>query len=76
MNMKDFPADWTKEKILVCAQSIVADSKNPRREITGQVKSMLTRPHKFIVDGVYEGIRIRVVIEPDDRGILEAYPLD
>ena len=75
-NMKDFPPEWTKEKISQCLLDIVNDPKNPRREITGQVKSLLVRPHKYIVDGVCEGIRIRVVLEPDDRGILAAYPLD
>lgn len=71
--MNDFPASWSKEKIKRYIQEIVSDPKNRRREITGQVKSLLVRPHKYIVDGMCEGIRIRVIFEPDDRGILEFY---
>ena len=60
-----------------CAYETVKDSpKNIAREITGQLMCLPVRPQKFIVERVCEGIRIRVVLEIGDRGILAVYPLD
>jgi hypothetical protein len=71
----NFPTDWTEEKILECVDEIATDPKIPWKQITG-LTDLITRPYKYLVDGVWEGKRIRIIIEPDGRGILLAYPLD
>jgi hypothetical protein len=71
---KNFPNDWNEEKILNCVTEIATNPKIRWQQITGQDHS-LYRPHKFIADGEWDGKKIRVVLEPCDRGILTAYPL-
>jgi hypothetical protein len=71
----NFPADWSEDKVLECVNEIATDPKIHWKQITGQI-DFLNRPFKYIVDGMWEGKKVRVIIEPTDRGILLAYPLD
>jgi hypothetical protein len=73
---RHFPQDWSEEKILRCVTSIANDPILPRKQITAKSGMWLPRPPKFIIEGTREGIPIRVVVEPDDRGILTAYPIN
>jgi len=71
---KNFPNDWSEEKILECITEITTDPKISWKQITGQI-GFLLRPYKYLVDGVWEGRKIRIILEPDERGILTAYLL-
>jgi hypothetical protein len=64
--------DWSEEKILKHAQEVISDPQIQWRQITGQ-EDFLCRPLKYIADTEVEGKKIRVVFEPDNRGILAAY---
>lgn len=70
---RHFPSDWSEEKIQDCVLEITTDPKIPWKQITGR-DGILCRPHKYLVDGIYDGKQIRIFIEPDKRGILTAYP--
>jgi hypothetical protein len=72
---KNFPNDWSEEKILECVTELATNPKIPWRQITGQI-GFLLRPYKYLVDGVWEGRKIRVIFEPSSRGILTAYLID
>lgn len=78
---RHFPSDWSDEKVLQCVTSVVNDSESSWKQITGK-RSWFFRPPKFLVEGRYGGVRIRVVVEPESndllngRGILTAYPID
>lgn len=71
---RHFPEDWSDDKIQECAWEISTDPKNRWQQITGQ-NTYFPSPHKFLVDGSYSGQMIRIILEPDDRGILAVYPL-
>jgi hypothetical protein len=72
---KQFSDDFGDETILECADEIVTNPKIPWRQITGQ-DHILCRPFKYIAEGEVEGKKIRVVFEPEERGILAVYPTD
>jgi len=71
---KNFPNDWSEEKILECVTEIATNPNIRWQQITGQ-DQLLLRPHKFIADGELAGKKIRIILEPDERGILTAYLL-
>ena len=73
---KNFPNDWTKEKIERYVNEIATDPKVPWKQISLQDRLILLERRKFIAEDVREGRKIRVILEPNDRGILTAYPLD
>ena len=64
--------DWNEEKILKYAREIIENPQIQWHQITGQ-DDILFRPLKYIADAEIGGKRLRVVFEPDDRGILAAY---
>ena len=72
---RHFPSAWSEEELLICISTIVNDSHFLHKQITAKSGMWLARPAKFIVEGVWRGIRIRIVIEPEDRGVLTAYPI-
>jgi hypothetical protein len=73
---RHFPEDWSDDKILRNVTSILNDPESQRMKITSKKGGALRKTPKYFVDGIREGKKIRVVVEPDDRGILTAYPID
>jgi hypothetical protein len=68
-----FPESWSEQKIMDNVHSIARDwksvwSKAPYRPS----KSGLPR---YLAEGVREGTKIRVVIEPQGEGPITAYPI-
>jgi hypothetical protein len=72
---RHFPDDWSDKKILDSAYEIVTNPKACWRQITGQDR-LHCRSSKYIADGEIEGKTIRIVFEPEDRGILAIYPIN
>ena len=73
--LKEFPAGWSEEKIIRDALEITTNPQIRWCQITGQ-NGLLCRPFKYIADGEVEGRKVRVVFEPEDRGILTVYPIN
>ena len=73
---KNFPASWGECAIEELVNDIATDPQIAWQQITGEDEPLLWRAHKFIADGIRMGKKVRVFLEPDDRGILTAYPLD
>ena len=72
---RHFPDDWSDKKILDSAYEIVTNPKTHWIQITGQDR-LLSRPLKYIADGEIEGRKVRIVFEPEDRGVLTVYPIN
>ena len=70
-----FPGDWSEEKISGCISQIVNDPNIVRVNITGKKGWILYDRRKVILDAECCGIKIRVILEPEGRGVLAAYPL-
>lgn len=73
---KNFPDDWTKEKVEKYVNEIATDPDVSWNQITLQNRLVLSERQKFIADDMREGRKVRVILEPNGRGILTAYLLD
>jgi hypothetical protein len=68
-----FPNDFLDEKIEDCVSKIVNDPNVPRILIN---RDDWWRRCKYVLDSECCGMKIRVILEPGDRGVLAVYPLD
>jgi hypothetical protein len=69
-----FPKDWSEEKISKCVSQIVNEHNVVHVRITGKSDWIPRMRRKFILDSYYCGLNIRVILEPEGRGVLAAYP--
>ena len=58
-----------------CLTDLITDPTVSWKQITGQAGYLYERA-KYIADGFRKGSWIRVIFEPNGRGILTAFPLD
>lgn len=73
-----FPRDWGPSKILHYISDLATDPKLTWTQQTGPKGSWYTKagnPARFIVEGIREGIKIRVVLEPAGEGIITGFPI-
>ncbi|MDO0924109.1 EndoU domain-containing protein [Streptomyces sp. TG1A-8] len=85
-----FPADWTDEKIFLAAQTVAADPSSRWSrgydDFSGERGTLFNPwhtlpevewaiPARFRVDGQYDAVAVRVIVEPYGEGIISAYPL-
>lgn len=84
-----FPADWSDDKIFQAAQAVASDlsSKWTRGDddFSGEPDTLfnpwhkldveLAIPARFRVDGVFDDVKMRVIVEPYGEGIISAYTL-
>jgi hypothetical protein len=69
-----FPMLWSRDKIMHAVSEIV--TTNPWQQQTGAPGALFTKkgdPVRFVVEGVYEGVKIRVITTVDD--IITAFPI-
>ena len=74
----EFPAAWTDELTLHHVSDIATDPSLTWVQQTGRAGADFTRngdPVRFFVEGVRDGVNIRVVIEPGGEGIITAFPV-
>ncbi|MDX6240271.1 MAG: hypothetical protein QOG10_5091, partial [Kribbellaceae bacterium] len=73
-----FPKSWSEDKAMHAISDIATDPNLVWKQQTGPVGADFTKygkPVRFIVDGVRDGVKIRVVIEPRGEGIISGYPV-
>jgi hypothetical protein len=73
-----FPSSWSDSKILHEVSDIATDPELTWTQETGKPGANFTKignPVRFSVEGIRDGVRIRVVIEPGGEGIITAYPV-
>ena len=68
-----FPNDFSDEKIEDCVSKIINDPSVLHIVIN---RDNSWRCGKYVLDSECCGMKIRVILEPSDRGVLAAYPLD
>ncbi|HEY5978166.1 MAG TPA: EndoU domain-containing protein [Microlunatus sp.] len=72
-----FPRNWSDEKIMQEISDVATDPSLPRIQQTGAAGATLTKsgkPVRFKVEGVRDGVRIRVILEPGGVGIVTGFP--
>ncbi|MEO5928197.1 MAG: hypothetical protein ABIP96_06065 [Patescibacteria group bacterium] len=86
-----FPADWSDDKIFEAVQAVIGDSSSRwtrgEDDWSGEPDSMFNPwhpiedveweiPARFRVDGYFDDVKLRVVVEPLGEGIISAYTLE
>ena len=72
-----FPKNWNAENIMHMISDIATDPNLSWISQTGNGGSFTKsgRPAKFIVEGIRNNIKIRVVLEPAGEGVITAFPI-
>lgn len=72
-----FPEDWTAGQIMHHISDIATDPNLTWEQQTGPQGSDFTRagdPVRYTVDGIRDGVSIRVIVEPRGEGIITGFP--
>ena len=72
-----FPSTWSKEQIMHNVSDLATDSTAAWTQLTGKAGADFTasgKPVRWAVDGVRDGVPVRVIVEPRGEGIITAYP--
>jgi len=72
-----FPASWSAKKIMHNVSDLATDPKASWKQLTGRPGAEFTatgKPVRWAVEGVRDGINVRVIVEPRGEGIITAYP--
>ncbi|HFT6839105.1 TPA: EndoU domain-containing protein [Pseudomonas aeruginosa] len=71
-----FPASWNGDKVMHVSD-LATDPKASWTQLTGKPGAQFTtkgKPVRWAVEGVRDGVNIRVIVEPHGEGIITAYP--
>jgi len=74
----EFPAAWSDDLTLHHVSDIVTDPNLPWIQQTGKAGAEFTKngdPVRFFIDGVRDGVNVRVIVEPGGEGIITAFPI-
>lgn len=72
-----FPRDWSDDQIMHHVSDVATDPNLQWIQQTGKPGADFTRvgdPVRYYVDGVREGVDMRVILEPGGEGIITAFP--
>lgn len=73
-----YPKDWSDDRIMHAVSDIATDPSLEWVQQTGRAGADLTRsgkPVRHTVEGVRDGVKIRVVLEPAGEGIVTGFPI-
>jgi len=73
-----FPKSWSREQIMHNASDVATDPSLRWVQQTGKAGADFTKNGaavRFYVDGVRDGVGMRVLIEPSGEGIITSFPL-
>lgn len=73
-----FPRSWSPQQIMHNASDVATDPSLRWVQQRGKAGADFTKngdPVRFYVDGVRDGVNIRVIIEPSGEGIITAFPI-
>jgi len=73
-----FPSSWDTDKILDGVADVATNPSSTWTWQTGARGSMYTRagdPSRVKIEGVYDGVNIRVIFEPANDRIVTAFPI-
>lgn len=73
-----FPKGWSDDKIMHSVSDIATDPSLTWVQQTGRAGAAFTRggaPVRYTIEGVRDGVKIRVVLEPGGEGIITGFPI-
>ncbi|MGO4282593.1 EndoU domain-containing protein, partial [Cupriavidus sp. RAF20_2] len=72
-----FPSVWTESQIMHNVSDLATDPTAKWTQLTGKAGADYTSkgaPVRWAVEGVRDGVQVRVIVEPRGEGIITAYP--
>lgn len=72
-----FPASWSEGQVMHNVSDLATDASASWTQITGKAGADFTasgKPVRWAVEGIRDGVPIRVIVEPRGEGIITAYP--
>lgn len=73
-----FPGDWSSSKIMHGVSDVATNPASRWIQQTGRVGADFTRsgdPVRYAVEGVYDGVKMRVIVAPSGEGIITGFPV-
>ncbi len=73
----EFPASWSDEQIMNYISEVIQDPSSQWVQRTGQPGSKYTiagKPVRWQIEGTRDSVNIKVIVEPDGKGIITAFP--
>ena len=73
----EFPAAWSDEQTINYISEVVKDPNSIWFQQNGNLGAKYTKtgkPVKWQIDGTRDSVNIRVIVEPDGRGVITAFP--
>jgi hypothetical protein len=73
-----FPSDWSAAEILHAVSDVATDAANQWVQQSGRLGAEFTRggdPVRYVVEGIYDALKIRVIVEPGGEGIITGFPV-
>ncbi|MCC3584403.1 MULTISPECIES: EndoU domain-containing protein [unclassified Microcoleus] len=73
----EFPARWNDEQIINYISEVIQDPNSIWFQQNGKAGAKYTKrgnPVTWQIDGTRDGVNIRVIVEPDGRGVITAFP--
>ena len=75
----EFPEGWSDDDILASIEDVTSNPSSKWEQLTGKPGATHTRkgePVRWSAEGTRNGLKIRVIVEPDGEGVISAYPPD
>ena len=72
-----FPSSWSSEDVMHYVSDLATDPKATWTQLSGKPGAQFTtkgNPVRWAVEGVRDGVNVRVIVEPFGEGIITAYP--
>jgi hypothetical protein len=73
-----FPSSWSPQRIMHNVSDVATDPGLQWVQQTGKLGAEFTKngaPVRYLVDGVRDGVPMRVIVEPGGEGIITGFPL-
>lgn len=73
----EFPASWSDEQIINYISEVIQDPNSKWVQETGKPGAKYTsagKPVRWRIEGTRDSVNIMVIVEPDGRGIITAFP--
>ena len=73
----EFPTRWGDEQIINYISEVIQDPNSIWFQQNGKAGAKYTKtgnPVTWQIDGTRDGVNIRVIVEPDGRGVITAFP--
>ena len=73
----EFPPQWSDDEAINYISDIIEDPNSIWLQQNGKPGAKYTKTGKLVrwqIDGIRDGVKIRIIVEPDGKGVITAFP--